>query len=113
MGSAHETAGWHALRYSEGRAKLPRLHLFRSWKIYLASCCYGFLLLVPAGFVLRGSEIDAAGQQGLQLGLFAVTQLILVPVFLRSFTWKSLSVTTAAVVFTNAAGYVLFVLQQA
>ncbi len=104
--------GGGAISVGYRMAKLPTVQFFRSWKIYLASCCYGFLFLIPAGFLLRNSEIGVVTQQIIQLAVFCGTQIVLVPIFLRSFTWRSLGVTTAAVIITNFVGYVLFTSQQ-
>ena len=46
-------------------AKLPALQFLRSWKIYLASCCYGFLFLIPVGLVLRASDLSLMNQQAI------------------------------------------------
>jgi hypothetical protein len=106
LGGGAVTVGYHL-------AKLPAVRFFQSWKIYLASCCYGFLFLVPVGLILRESEMSAFATQGIQLAVFCGTQLILVPIFLRSFTRKALGVTALAVVVTNGIAYLLFVLQRA
>jgi hypothetical protein len=94
-------------------ARIPGIRFFRSWKVYLASCCYGFLFLVPVGFLLSDSDMSTSAKQALQVAVFCGTQLVMVPVFLRSFTVKSLSVATLAVAVTNAFGYVLFLSQRA
>src|SRR5262249_33253813 len=73
-------------------AKLPELPYLRCWKVYLASCCYGFLLLVPLEFALRDSDLNALARQGFQLAVFCGAQLILVPLFLRNFSYKALGV---------------------
>ncbi len=106
------TIGGGGLALGFRAARLPAVRFFRYWKVYLASCCYGFLFLIPTGFLLRNSTLSTGAQQIIQLSVFFATQLILLPILLRSFTWKSLGVTAVVVTLTNAAGYALFVLQQ-
>jgi hypothetical protein len=105
--------GGGALSYGFRMAKLPALEVFRGWKIYLASSCYGFLLLIPAGLLMRESGMSEFSKQAIQVAVFCGTQIVLVPILIRNFTSKALGVTTAAVLLTNAAGYMFFVLQRA
>jgi hypothetical protein len=88
-------------------AKLPEVSYWRCWRICLASCCYGFLALIPLRFVLRPDDISEKSRQIIQLGVLLAVQLILVPLLLRNFSRKAVGVTCLAVLLTNVAAYLL------
>ena len=105
--------GAGALRFGFQLANLPKLEYVKGWKAYLASCCYGFLLLIPVGIVMRDSSLSDFAKQLIQIGVFCGTQFILVPLLIRNFTRKALGVIALAVLGTNIAGFVFYLLQVA
>ncbi|HEV3205067.1 MAG TPA: hypothetical protein VGY77_11815 [Gemmataceae bacterium] len=95
-------------------AKIPNVNYGKCWKVYLASCCYGFILLVGAGYLLQHSEFSIFTRQVIQFAIFGVMQLICVPLFLRIYTRQALSVAGLAIVLTNLVTFgALFVLGKA
>jgi hypothetical protein len=98
------TVGAGAVSLGFRLARLPAVPFGRCWRAYLASCCYGFLLLVPIGLLVREESWGA----GVRLLAFAGAQLVLVPLLLRQSSRKAVSVTGAAVLLSNLAVF-LFV----
>jgi hypothetical protein len=88
-------------------AKIPNITFWRCWKTYLASCCYAFLALIPLRLVLRPEEINDSTRQAIHLSVFLGIQLLVVPLLLRSFSRKALSVTFLAVLLTNLVAWIL------
>jgi hypothetical protein len=82
-------------------AKVPNFPYGKCWKVYLASCCYAFLALLPVGYFLQRSDLGLWAKQGIQLGVFCGLQLIFVPLFLRTFSARALAAVGVAIVLTN------------
>ena len=92
-------------------AKIPNVDYWKCWKVYLASCCYGFIGLVGIGYLLQQSEMSLTLKQITQFGIFVALQLVFVPLFLRNYSRQALSIAGLAVVITNVVTFgVLFVL---
>ena len=88
-------------------AKMPPVPFLRCWKVYLASCCYGFLVLVPASYLLGHTSLSVGAARAISVLIFLGVQLVLVPLFLRSFSRRALGVAGLAVLLTNLAVYLL------
>jgi hypothetical protein len=88
-------------------ARIPPVPYLRCWKVYLASCCYGFLILVPAGYLLGRSDLNGTTAQVVRAAIFLGAQLLLVPLLLRNFSRRALGVAGLAVLLTNLAVYLL------
>jgi hypothetical protein len=82
-------------------SKLPAVNFWRCWKIYLASCCYAFLALVPLRVILPANAVSPMARNFIHLGIFCGMQLILVPIFLRKFSARALAITGAAILLAN------------
>jgi len=86
-------------------AKIPSVDYWKCWKVYLASCCYGFILLVGVGYLLQGSEFSSFTRQAIQFAVFGTMQLVCVPIFLRNYTRPALTVASLAVLLTNVVTF--------
>ena len=62
--------------------RVPNVDFWKCWKVYLAGCCYGFLVLVVVGFGLQRSALGQSSRQAVQLGVFCGMQLLLIPLLL-------------------------------
>jgi hypothetical protein len=82
-------------------AKVPPVNYWRCWKVYLASCCYAFLALIPVRFVLQGSEATLATRNVIHVAVFCGTQLVLIPIFLKTFSPRALGIAGLAILLTN------------
>jgi hypothetical protein len=100
LGGGAVTAGYRL-------ARLPGISYWRCWKVCLASSCYGFLALVPLRFLLPADDVSDWIRRAIQLSVLVTVQLILVPLLLRNFSRKALSVTWLAVLLTHVAAWVL------
>jgi hypothetical protein len=99
--------GGGAVKLGHQMANIGGKSYFQCWKVYLASCCYAVLALIPLGFMLQRNAISQASDRYIRWAVFCALQLILIPLFLRSFSRRGLGVTLAAVLLTNLGGYLL------
>jgi hypothetical protein len=91
-------------------ARIPNMDYWKCWKVYLAGCCYGFLVLVAVGFGLQRSDLGPGVRQAIQAGVFCGMQLLLIPLLLRHYSRRAITAASIAIVFTNllTLGLILF-----
>lgn len=62
--------------------RVPGADFWKCWKVYLAGCCYAFLVLVMVTFGLPRSDLSDVGRRAVQAGVFCGMQLLLIPLLL-------------------------------
>lgn len=82
-------------------ARLPKIAYWHCWKVYLAGCCYGFLMMVVLRFGLHHLSQNPPGGSPLWVGAFCGTQMLLVPLLLKKYSPRALGATILAVLLTN------------
>ncbi len=81
--------------------RVPNVDYWKCWKVYLAGCCYAFLVLVAVGFGLQRSDLGAYARQAVQAGVFCGMQLLLIPLLLRHRSRRALLAASLAILLTN------------
>jgi hypothetical protein len=100
VGGGAVTAGFRLVKVAD-------VTYWRCWKVYLASCCYGFLALIPLRYLLRAETMSDSVRTGIQLSVFVGVQLLCVPLLLRNWSRKAVAVTCVAVLLANLVAWVV------
>src|SRR5713101_8232643 len=77
-------------------AKVPDFTFVKCWKIYLAGLCYGYLVIIGLGLILKTAP-------AIPTILFFVVPLIAIPLLGRNLTRRVVVVEVIAVLLANSA----------
>src|SRR5207244_4960652 len=77
-------------------AKIPDFTFVKCWKIYLAGLCYGYLVMIGLGLILKTAP-------AILTILFFVVPLIAIPLLGRNLTRRVVVVEVIAVLLANSA----------
>jgi hypothetical protein len=78
-------------------AKIPQFTFRQCWKVYLAACCYGYLLLMGARLLWQNNpDFPKIG-----MAVFAATTMLAVPLLLRNVSRRVVMVSVFAMLITD------------